>query len=204
MQALPAADGMEAAQKALSDGAKDFAGPDEMGTWGNGEWDHTVQNLSDGERTALHDYTMETNPGGITYHEIQSNLRGLSPDTAAVTSHVAEIDKALAAHPMPVDVMVERGTGISHLPANMYDLVGTDVVDKAFQSTSLGQAAITGTDAVFHMRVAAGTPAMWLEKVSYFGNTEREILLGRDLTYHVDHVLKDELGQWQVYGTVGK
>jgi len=40
-----------------------------------------------------------------------------------------------------------------------------------------------------------------MEKVSAFGNGERELLLGRDVTYRVDRAFWDN-GQWQIYGEV--
>lgn len=43
---------------------------------------------------------------------------------------------------------------------------------------------------------------MWVEKVGHYGAGERELLLGRDLQYHVDHVILDDKGQYQIYGEI--
>ncbi|MEU9131895.1 ADP-ribosyltransferase [Kitasatospora sp. NPDC048540] len=58
-----------------------------------------------------------------------------------------------------------------------------------------------GKDAVLHLRVPQGTPAMWVEKVSAYGAGEREILLGRGLQWKATRVVR-EGGQWHVYGEV--
>ena len=70
-------------------------------------------------------------------------------------------------------------------------------------STSLGQAAFQNKDAVLHLKVPKGTPAMYLEKVSAFAGSERELLLGRGLTYRVnDAIFDDSTNTWQLYAEV--
>jgi hypothetical protein len=82
-------------------------------------------------------------------------------------------------------------------------MVGKVFTDPAYMSTSLGDAAgaFSGKDAVLHLRVPEGTPALYMEKVSAFGDGERELLLGRDMGYRVDRVVW-EGGQWQIYGEI--
>lgn len=136
--------------------------------------------------------------------DINNQLRGLADPTSAVTEHVQEIDRALAGHPVPEDVIVTRGTGLSHVGVSPMEMIGERFEDKAYTSTSLGgpAAAFAGKEAILHLRVPAGTPALYLEKVSAYGGGERELLLGRGVEYTVTDVVRDDNGQWQIYGEV--
>jgi len=114
---------------------------------------------------------------------------------------VDQIDNALAGRPIPQDVVISRGTGLSHVGMNPQDMVGQTFTERAYVSTSLGGPAdvFAGKEAVLHMRVPAGTPGIWVQNVGHYGAGERELLLGRGLDYRVDRVVF-EGGQWHVYG----
>ncbi|MGL5826551.1 MAG: ADP-ribosyltransferase [Nocardioides sp.] len=77
--------------------------------------------------------------------------------------------------------------------------------EEAYMSTSLGgpAEAFKHREAILHLQVPKGTPAMWVNKVSAFTgkDTERELLLGRGLSYRVDRV-EIVSGQWQIYGRI--
>ncbi|MFC3523053.1 hypothetical protein ACFONH_27465, partial [Streptomonospora nanhaiensis] len=57
--------------------------------------------------------------------------------------------------------------------------------------------------AIMHLRVPAGTPALWMDGLGEPRNPERELLLGRGLTYHVfDAVYDSNRGQWRIYAEI--
>jgi len=161
--------------------------------------------LSEGdEKSALTDYTREYSPDphSPTYNEINTQLRGSDPLTPAVARDVALIDRALAGHPLTEAVVVERGTGLGHITDDPLDMVNKVITEPSFMSTSLGSAAFGEEEAILHLRVPAGTPAAFVDftfLTDHFG--ERELLLGRGVSYRVDKVIKFD-GQWQVYGEV--
>ncbi|MGL4745268.1 MAG: ADP-ribosyltransferase, partial [Dermatophilaceae bacterium] len=173
--------------------------------YGSAEWNEYVEQLPEDQKRALNDYTKELGPGaeGLTYKEINGALRGLRPTTPELRGHIDLIDQALAGHPVPEDIMVTRGTGIGHYEAHPRFMAGKTVDEKAYMSTSLGGPAdaFAAEDAVLHLQVPKGTPALWMEKISAFGNSERELLLGRGLSYRVDRVAFEK-DQWHIYGKV--
>src|SRR5690606_9031787 len=193
----------------LERGARSFTDPDDAIAYGRDNWNRYVDDLPPEARQALRDYTGEPPytgaPGYATYQEINGFLRG-RPElgTPEVLNNIREIDRALAGNPLREDVMVVRGSGTGHLD---YDrpgsLVGRTITDPGYTSSSLGNHPVSsfeGKDAVLRLRVPEGTPATWVEKVSDFGVTERELLLGRDTSYRVTRALMDEEGQLQIYG----
>ncbi|GAA3386787.1 hypothetical protein GCM10017752_00130 [Streptomyces roseoviridis] len=126
--------------------------------------------------------------------------------TPDVLRNIDEVDRALAGRPLPEDVMVVRGQGVSHFGVdNPGDLVGKTQTDPAYMSTSLGDhpvSAFKDKPGILHLRVPEGTDAIWMEKVSHFGMGERELLLGRGTSYKVTRAFEDENGQWHIYGEV--
>jgi hypothetical protein len=100
---------------------------------------------------------------------------------------------------------VVRGTGIGHLNLDdPLEMLGKTYGDKGYMSTSLGNhpvGAFADAEALLHLRVPKGSPALWVEQVSKFGMGERELLLGRGTQYRVTRVFWEN-GQVQVYGEV--
>jgi hypothetical protein len=184
--------------------AKTFPDDVDATAYGQAEWDGVADSLSPEVRDATFDYTRETpGPSGITYRDINGALRGSPPYPEDVATHIQHIDEAMAAHPLSQDVMVTRGTGISHWNVTAQDAPGTIFNEASYLSTSLGNPApaFDGSDVILHLRAPEGTPAMWVEEVSDFGATERELLLGRGLQWEATRsVLID--GQWHVFGEV--
>ncbi|MZE79245.1 protein phosphatase, partial [Streptomyces sp. SID5475] len=190
----------------VSQGTVPFVNDADAARYGAAYWNDYADSLSPSQKEAFLDYTKETNPGGVTYHEINGFLRGDSAyDTPAVRHDIAEIDRAMAARPVPEDVMVVRGTGLGHLNlSSPLEMEGRVFDDGAYMSTSLGDqpvSAFAGKEAVLHLRVPQGTPATWVERVSAFGGGERELLLARGSAFKVTRVFWDN-GQWQVYGEI--
>ncbi|MFI6942677.1 ADP-ribosyltransferase, partial [Streptomyces sp. NPDC050418] len=188
----------------LNEGAVSFPDGDAAIAYGRDHWNQYVDDLDPAAKQALWDYTGDTPP---SYIDMNGYLRGdAAYDTPAVRADIAEIDKVMAGKPVPEDIMVVRGTGLGHLNLSSYDdMIGKTYPDKGYFSTSLGNnpvASFSGKEAVLHLRVPEGTPALWVEKVSKYDVTERELLLGRGSSYRVTRVFMDDKGQVQVYGEV--
>ncbi|MET9774229.1 putative T7SS-secreted protein [Streptomyces sp. NPDC006367] len=195
----------------LERGARSFADPDAAISYGRDNWNRYVEELPPESRQALRDYTGEPPykgaPGYATYQEMNGFLRGEAElGTPEVLDNIREVDRALAGNPIPEDVMVVRGSGVGHLDFELpEDLVGRTITDPGYTSSSLGNHPVPsfeGKDAILRLRVPEGTHAAWVEKVSDFGVTERELLLGRGTSYKVTRAFTDENGQIQIYGEV--
>ncbi|WP_380283336.1 putative T7SS-secreted protein [Kitasatospora purpeofusca] len=200
---LDLSDKIKVAEAETSKNAKTFENDAAAVRYGADEWNDYAASLPESQRRAVYDYTCERQAtDGPTYHELNGYLRSGNGETPEVLQHIAEIDQALAGHPTPETVMVSRGTNLYHIPMEPSQMVGNIFTEEAFTSSSLGTAAFSGKDAVLHLRVPEGTPALWVEKVSYYGMGEREVLLGRGLRWRADRVFPDENGQWQIYGDI--
>ena len=197
---LPPDRQMQVAQSELDQHGRNFADNAQAQQYGADYWNDYADRLPPEQRQALYDYTTDP-PHHPSYKEINSYLRGQDPGSPQVHQTVDQIDQALAGHPIPEDVVISRGTGLSHVGMNPQDMVGQTFTEQAYLSTSLGGPAdaFSGKEAILHMRVPAGTPAIWVENVGAYGAGERELLLGRGLQYHVDRVVFQG-GQWHVYG----
>ncbi|MFG2819934.1 putative T7SS-secreted protein [Kitasatospora sp. NPDC048365] len=197
---------MQVAEDEISGGARKFADNDEAMRYGADHWNSKLDEIAPEDRSAVRDYTYENaadNGGKPCYKEINGALRSDGPVPDDIAQHVDAMDRALKSNPIPEDVMVTRGTDLGHIKMDPADMAGQVFDEKSYTSASLGgpAGAFAGKDAVLHLRVPAGTPALWVEKVSAFGVGEREILLGRGLQWRATRVVQ-EGGQWHVYGEV--
>ncbi|MFF7458224.1 putative T7SS-secreted protein [Kitasatospora sp. NPDC008115] len=200
---LDLSDKIKVAEAETSRNAKTFENDAAAARYGADEWNDYAVTLPEPQRRAVHDYTCEPNATtGPTYHELNGYLRSGNGETPEILQHIAEIDKALAGHPTPEAVMVSRGTNLYHIPMDPSQMVGNIFTENAFTSSSLGTAAFADKQAVLHLRVPEGTPALWVEKVSFYGMGEREVLLERGLRWRADRVFMDDNGQWQIYGDI--
>ncbi|MET8965584.1 ADP-ribosyltransferase, partial [Streptomyces sp. NPDC004074] len=189
----------------LSDGTRPFADADDAIAYGRDRWNDFVDNLDPTAQKSLKNYTGETFP---SYHDMNGYLRGshgYGPHPE-VLHDIDQMDKVMSSRPVPDTIMVARGTDLGYLnlgsPAEM---LGQTFPDKGYTSTSLGNHPVStfeGKEAILRLRVPKGTPALWLEKVSHFDVTERELLLARGTKFKVTRVFMDSRGQWQVYGEV--
>ncbi|MEV7955774.1 ADP-ribosyltransferase [Streptomyces sp. NPDC088252] len=188
----------------LTEGTVPF--PDDTAAikYGQDYWNDYVDNLDPSAKQALWDYTGETFP---SYHDMNGHLRGTPGfgPKPEVLHDIAEMDRVMSTRPVPDDIMVVRGTGLGHLKLDSpLDMLGKTYPDKGYTSTSLGNHPVSGfagKEAILHLRVPKGTPALWLEKVSKFDVSERELLLARGSEFKVTRVFMEN-GQVQVYGEV--
>ncbi|MDX3258116.1 ADP-ribosyltransferase, partial [Streptomyces sp. MI02-2A] len=211
---LSTAEKHQIAYAEISQGTVPFHSSTEAIKYGQAYWNHYAESMPEVQRKAVYDYTVEPNyadgpptpEGWGTYKEMNGFLRGDTTKWSPYVQHnIDEVDRALAGNPVPEDLMVVRGTGIGHLKLDdPLEMLGRTYDDKGFMSTSLGDhpvPAFAGEDALLHLRVPKGTPALWVERVSKFGMGERELLLGRGTQFRVTRVFMDN-GQVQVYGEV--
>jgi ADP-ribosyltransferase exoenzyme len=198
--ALPPDQQMRVAQSEVDQHARNFADNADAQRYGADYWNDYADNLPPQQRQALYDYTADP-PHYPSYQEINSYLRGQDPGSPQVHHTIDQMDQALAGRPIPEDVVISRGTGLSHIGMNPQDMVGQTFTERAYVSTSLGGPAdaFANKEAILHMRAPAGTPGIWVENVGAYGAGERELLLGRGLEYRVDRVVFQG-GQWHVYG----
>ncbi|WP_414168300.1 ADP-ribosyltransferase [Streptoverticillium reticulum] len=203
---LDAAGRHQAALQEVASGTRHF--PDDRAAvkYGGDHWNDYAENLPPEQAKAIHEYTCEPTPGMATYVEMNGYLRGKAHlGTPHVLHNIEETDKVLAGRPLPEDVMVVRGTGLSHIDVDSpLEMVGDTFPDNGYMSTSLGNHPVPsfgGKEAILRLRVPKGTPALWVERISEFGVSERELLLGRGVEYRVTRVFRDN-GQWQIYGEV--
>ncbi|MFD4558860.1 putative T7SS-secreted protein [Streptomyces sp. NPDC058469] len=194
----------------LYDGAHAFPDTDAAISYGRDVWNEYADNLPESTKKSLLDYTNdlgEPNPKNATYNEMNGYLRGNADlGTPDVLRNIENTDKALAGTPVPQDLTVVRGQGVGHLGATAPDeLVGKTLTDEGYMSTSLGDngavPAFANKEGILHLRVPAGTPALWVENVGTFGMGERELLLGRGTSYEVTRAFLEN-GQWHIYGDV--
>ncbi|MFJ7944438.1 ADP-ribosyltransferase [Streptomyces sp. NPDC096354] len=188
----------------LADGTVPFTDDLAAIEYGRDYWNDYVDNLDPSAKQALWDYTGETFP---SYHDMNGHLRGTPGfgPRPEVLHDISEMDKVMSTRPVPEDIMVVRGTGLGHLNLRSpLDMLGKTYPDKGYTSTSLGNHPVpsfAGKEAILHLRVPKGTPALWLEKVSKFDVEERELLLARGSEFKVTRVFMEN-GQAQVYGEV--
>ncbi|MEU1608051.1 ADP-ribosyltransferase, partial [Micromonospora matsumotoense] len=202
---LTTAEKHQVAAAELADGTAPFADDWAAIDYGRDYWNDYVHDLDPSAKQALRDYTGDTFP---SYKDMNGYLRGdpYYGPRPEVLHDISEMDRVMSTRPVPEDVMVVRGTGIGHLDLDSpLEMMGGTYGDEGYLSTSLGNHPVpsfAGKDAILHLRVPKGTPALWLEKVSKYGVEEREILLGRGSEYRVTRVFVDEAGKAQVYGEI--
>lgn len=191
---------MDVAQSEVDAGAKNWPDDADAQQYGADYWNDYADTLPPDQRQALFDYTTDP-PHYPSYVEINGALRGTHPMTPEVQAAIDRIDAALGGRPVPENVVISRGTGLGHIGMDPSDMVGRTFTEDAYLSTSLGgpAPAFSGKDAVLHMEVPAGTPAIWVERVGAYGAGERELLLGRGMEYTVDRAVFDG-SQWHIYG----
>ncbi|WP_405361126.1 hypothetical protein OG535_23330 [Kitasatospora sp. NBC_00085] len=198
-QPLTPAEEMKAAEAEVSQGAKTFADNGEAMKYGDDYWNKYVSELPPNELKSVVDYT------GSTYNEINGYLRGSVKETPGLLQYVKDIDSALAGHPLPEDIMLSRRQDLFHIPGDAPSMVGKVFTEDSYTSTSLGgpTSGFQSKEAVLHLKVPQGTPALWVEDISVCkGMDEREVLLGRGMQWRADSVIFGNDGKWHIYGEV--
>lgn len=151
--------------------------------------------LTKSEYSALKAYS------GHTYIPIQARLRETDGKIDGSGTHdalIRNIDKAMGKSKLDENVMLHRGTTLEEFTSmlgrapSVQELTtakDSTYVSHGYTSTSIGDPpAISSKPVIIHMKARAGHHAMNLMRVSRYGDTEREILLGRGTVFKIDQV----------------
>jgi hypothetical protein len=171
-------------------------------SYGEKVWDDVVTNLSPEHERAVKFYSAS---GYTTINEFLRSKDPNHPIEDAVKEHIARLAEVARMRPVPRDIDVVRGVGKDAFSVPMRKLKGTVQSDAAFMSTSLGdKAAFSYKPVILHLRVPAGTPAIYLDRISSSPG-ERELLLihGRRWLPTQVEIRKNEYGE-KVYHVYGK
>ena len=160
------------------------------------DWAAHNDTLSKAQRDAVHEYTTSG------YFQINNALKSqdakLTREQKAAIARAETIQSAMA--PAPRSSKLFRGTntasvGLSAKPtlAEMQALVGKDLVNDAFTSTSVDAGEIFGGNLEFEIDMPEGTPSLWLD-----GNarvpSEQEVLLAAGAKMNVTSVKENPPG----------
>lgn len=173
----------------------------EADDYGLAIWGRATDSLELEQRAALREYSGESIGGATCYREINGFLRGREPATPQIESHIRHIDAALGVVPVPEDLEVVRGTTEHAFTVPLHLLTGEAVTEKGYLSTSIGRTPAFDHVIWMHLAVPKGTPAIYMEAVTECPG-ERELLLGRGLSYVVDRVDFDPTDRWHVHGKI--
>ncbi|MFC3523065.1 ADP-ribosyltransferase, partial [Streptomonospora nanhaiensis] len=167
-------------QERVTTGARTFTSDREVRDF-VGYWDGYSEFFDSGHNRALTHYT--SSRGFPTYRHINDYLRtgdGAHPD---VTQDITQLDALLAGRPVPEDIVVMRGMDLDHIGMDPSQMPhhAEGFTDHAYMSTSLYRLPGMAREkqAIMHLRVPAGTPALWMDGLGEPRNPERELLLGR-------------------------
>ncbi|MFI9329286.1 ADP-ribosyltransferase [Kitasatospora sp. NPDC052868] len=188
---------VRAAERDLASTARHYDDIDAK-EFGARTWNDVAERLPAEQKDAVAKYTWGSDG------EINGALRGTGPATPEASRLIPQLDKAVEAQRVPENIVVGRGTDLGHLGFdNPQEMVGRSFTEQGYMSTSVGDmpSIYAGKQGVLHLAVPEGTPGLWVEKVGRAGNSERELLLGRGLTWQVDRVV--QVGsQYHVFGRV--
>ncbi len=172
-------------------------------SYGNQVWDDVITNLSPEHEATIKTYT---NWG---YREINEHLRsGNPPDSIphVIRIQIERLAEVARMRPTPRDIDVVRGVDSNAFSVPMRKLKGTVQTDAGFMSTSLGdKPAFDFKDVILHLRVPAGTPAVYLERISqHKGEHELLLIHGRRWLPTEVEIRKDKWGvkTYHVYGKI--
>lgn len=125
------------------------------------------------EKSGLRTYT------GGSYREMNSYLRGKqSTISPSLNTAIKNAENGMRAVDEPF--LVHRGTGYKQFEVHSYEevlaLVGKNVADKGFLSTSVGGMAAFGGEVKMEIEVAKGTKGAFVKYISHFSG-ENEFII---------------------------
>jgi len=118
-----------------------------------------------------------------------------------VAEAVASIDEALAGRPVPEALIVRRATDLTYFPCEPETMVGRTFEELAFFAASLGPATHKHREAVLHLRVPPGFPAIYMEALSANADGRGELLPGRGLQFSVQRAVFNK-HRWHIFAKV--
>lgn len=169
-------------------GARSFATNQAGENWGYKNYASSA--LSVNEKASLQSYT------GSGYARLNESLRLESGLSGHHLEMQRNLDKVFDRHPLPEDIIVNRGVGLDAFSATgSVPKVGYTYEDKGYMSTTTGPRAAFGSSQVqIRLRANKGTPAFFAHLVSSHTN-ETELLLGRGVKFYV-HKVEMKGTQW--------
>jgi hypothetical protein len=172
-------------------GARGFDSKRAAAAWGERHWGEVARSLPADVREAVEYYTSSG------YRSINGQLRG-AQDLPWVEHRIALLDEAIARQGVPEDVIVWRGADSGAFSGHpVGDLAGQTFTEDGYLSTALGDTEYTTKPVLMKLRVPEGTPALYVDPISSFPG-ERELLLGRGMSYQVHNVTRMGDGRWLV------
>ena len=156
-----------------------------------------LQQLSEGQKAAIHDYTREQPQ---YYRNINGVLRGKEASFDSGNYERSEaIHSALQQANTPCDLTLYRGGGNAVLgdlaSASDSELLYNSFQDKGFCSTSLTQGGAFFNDVLMVIHLPAGSHAANIENLSAAGSYEQEVLIDKGCIFHITDVYRDEHGR---------
>ena len=158
------------------------------------EW---LQQLSENQKTAIHDYTCENPP---YYQNINGVLRGKAENFDDGNYERCElIHSALLKTSTPCDLTLYRGGEDAILGdlafASDDELLYNSFQDNGFCSTSLSQGSAFYNKILMIIHLPAGSHAASIENLSAAGTYEQEVLIDKGCIFHITDVYRDEHGR---------
>jgi hypothetical protein len=205
---------------AMEPGAGDTAGRAELrvfernedaGAYGAQTWAAARARLTPDQSAALAGLTTKHgHQGWPGFVALYATCRGLGAERgvpeaeqAFARESIERIDEAVHLQPVPEDVLVVREVFPDTFDRRISELEGTVQEDLSFLSTALtaGPVYDPTRPVALHLRVPAGTPALYLGDVSEAPG-EQELVLGRGVRYRVVAPPRRIGGRWHVYAEV--
>ena len=151
-----------------------------------------TNSLSDGERSALRDYT------GTGYLNINASLRGQTSFNEGNAERACAIHNALSGASIPQACIVYRGASPPALGEyqNLSDreLVGCHIAEAGFMSTSLNPRDSFGGAVQLEISVPAGAHGAYVGYLSQYGHNESEVLFDAGQVLEITGVRRDFFG----------
>jgi hypothetical protein len=180
----------------------DFATNTEAAEWAR---NHYGAIIDPGQLASLRRYQ------SAGYQGINPGLRGKKALSDLNRQDIKAIDKALQANPLPADVTVMRGTGLTAFGGDidaLQGMVGTVITDKGYTSSALTvkiPTAFKNKQVIMRINVPQGTPSYYMPSVATDARmrAEQELLLGRGQRMMIDSVrYNPRSGKWEVGASV--
>lgn len=125
---------------------------------------------------------------------LDAGLRGQVPMSDAMHSQVKNLDAALLNKPVPERMVATRATSLAAWPGEPEALIGQMLLERAYFPVRLGPIEPVEHDAVVHLAIPAGIPAIYTAPP---GQPEQGyLILARGLTWQVVDAERAESGTW--------
>lgn len=125
---------------------------------------------------------------------LDAGLRGQVPMSDAMHSQVKSLDVALLNKPVPERMVATRATSLAAWPGEPEALIGQLLLERAYFPVRLGPIEPVEHDAVVHLAIPAGIPAIYTAPPGQ--PDQGYLILARGLTWQVVDAAQAESGTW--------